>query len=83
MEKNGYINLYFLKNIWLRLILLCLIREKYQVGFIDEAEGYRYNERNELTERIQAGRLTAYHYNKNGSRLPEVEEGAKEIKVKR
>lgn len=51
-EKNGYISLYLLNHIRLRLILLCLIREKYQNGFIDEAVGYRYNERNELTERI-------------------------------
>ena len=44
-----------------------LIREKYQNGSVGVTEGYRYNERNELTECIRAGRLTVYHYDKNGS----------------
>ncbi len=38
-------------------------------------EGHRYNERNELTERIKAGSLTTYRYDKNGSIVSEEEEG--------
>ena len=38
-------------------------------------EGYRNNERNELTERVKAGSLTAYQYDKNGSIISEEEEG--------
>ena len=40
-------------------------------------EGYCYNERNELTERIKAGSLTACCYDKNGSIVSEEQEGRK------
>lgn len=52
-----------------------LLKEQYSSGSVDVTEGYRYNERNELTERIKAGSLTAYHYDKNGSIISEEEEG--------
>lgn len=39
-----------------------LLKEQDSGGSVDGTEGYRYNERNELTERIKAGSLTAYHY---------------------
>ncbi|MCM1222932.1 MAG: hypothetical protein NC548_51620 [Lachnospiraceae bacterium] len=41
---------------------------------IDVTEGYRYNERNELTERVRAGSLTRYRYDRNGSIVSEEEE---------
>ncbi len=46
-------------------------------GVIDSEERYCYNERNELTERIREGSLTAYRYDKNGSLISE-KEGGKE-----
>ena len=54
-----------------------LLKERYSGSSVDVTEGYRYNERNELTERISAGGLTAYHYDKNGSIISEEEEGRK------
>lgn len=54
-----------------------LLKEQYSGSSVDVTEGYRYNERNELTERISAGGLTAYHYDKNGSIISEEEEGRK------
>lgn len=54
-----------------------LLKELYSGSSVDVTEGYRYNERNELTERIRAGHLTAYHYDKNGSIISEEEEGRK------
>ena len=53
----------------------CLLKEQYRGGSVDVTEGYRYNERNELTERIKAGSLTTYRYDKNGSIISEEEEG--------
>ncbi len=52
-----------------------LLREQYSGSFVDVMEGYRYNERNQLTERIRAGIHTVYSYNKNGSIISEEEEG--------
>ncbi len=52
-----------------------LLKEQYSGGSVDVTEGYRYNERNELTERIRAGSLTVYRYDKNGSIVSEEEEG--------
>lgn len=52
--------------------------KQYSGSFVDVTERYRYNERNELTERIKAGSLTAYHYDKNGSIISEEKEGGKE-----
>lgn len=44
---------------------------------IDDEECYCYNERNELTERVRAGSLTAYIYDANGSLISEEAEGKK------
>ena len=52
-----------------------LLKEQYSGGSVDVTEGYRNNERNELTERVKAGSLTAYQYDKNGSIISEEEEG--------
>ncbi|MDE5937702.1 MAG: hypothetical protein K2H37_01295 [Lachnospiraceae bacterium] len=52
-----------------------LLKEQYSGSSVDATEGYRYNERNELTERIKAGSLTVYSYDKNGSIISEEEEG--------
>ena len=49
----------------------------YRNGSVDVTEGYRYNERNELIERVRAGSLTTYSYDKNGSMVSEEEEGRK------
>lgn len=54
-----------------------LLKEQYSGSFVDVTEGYRYNERNELTEHISAGSLTAYRYDKNGSIISEEKEGRK------
>ena len=54
-----------------------LAREQYREGAVDVAERYRYNERNELTERTAAGRRTAYRYDLNGSLVSEEEGGRK------
>ncbi len=54
-----------------------LLKEQYSGSSVDAAEGYRYNERNELTERIKAGSFTVYSYDKNGSIISEEEEGRK------
>ena len=54
-----------------------LAREQYREGAVDVAEQYRYNERNELTERTAAGRRTAYRYDLNGSLVSEEEGGRK------
>ena len=43
----------------------------------DVTEGYRYNERNELTEKISGGSLTCYRYDKNGGILSEEQKGRK------
>lgn len=32
-----------------------LLKEQYRGSSVDVTEGYRYNERNELTERVRAG----------------------------
>ena len=52
-----------------------LLKEHYSGSCVDVTEGYRYNERNELTERVKAGSLTTYRYDKNGSIISEEEEG--------
>ena len=52
-----------------------LFKEQYSGSSVDATEGYRYNERNELTERVKAGSLTTYRYDKNGSIISEEEEG--------
>ncbi len=52
-----------------------LLKEQYSGSSVDATEGYRYNERNELTERVKAGSLTTYRYDKNGSIISEEEEG--------
>ncbi len=52
-----------------------LLKEQYVGGSVDVTEGYRYNERNELTEHVKAGSLTRYRYDKNGSIISEEEEG--------
>ncbi len=54
-----------------------LAREQYRKGAVDVAEQYRYNERNEMTERTAAGRRTAYRYDLNGSLVSEEEGGRK------
>ena len=54
-----------------------LSKEQYRKGAVDVAEQYRYNERNELTERTAAGRRTAYRYDLNGSLVSEEEGGRK------
>ncbi|MCM1267515.1 MAG: RHS repeat-associated core domain-containing protein [Bacteroidales bacterium] len=52
-----------------------LLKEQYRNESVDVTEGYRYNERNELTERVRAGSLTRYRYDRNGSIISEEEEG--------
>lgn len=52
-----------------------LLKEHYSGSCVDVTEGYRYNERNELTERVKAESLTIYRYDKNGSIISEEEEG--------
>ena len=54
-----------------------LLKEQYRGSSVDVAEGCRYNERNELTERITAGTLTTYRYDRNGSIVSEEQEGRK------
>ena len=54
-----------------------LLKEQYSGSSVDVTEGYRYNERNELTERISGGSLTRYNYDKNGSIISEEKEGRK------
>ena len=54
-----------------------LLKEQYRGSSVDAAEGYRYNERNELTERIKAGTLTTCRYDRNGSIVSEEQEGRK------
>ena len=52
-----------------------LLKEQYSGSCVDGTEGYRYNERNELEERVKAGSLSTCRYDKNGSIISEEEEG--------
>lgn len=58
-----------------------LLKEQYSGNSVDVTEGYRYNERNELTERISAGGLTAYRYDGEGLRADLTENGKRCNKI--